>query len=77
MLIELMPVFPMPVYEKSSAVLVGDVRFDRLRECTMTLEHEGYPCNCWECSACGKKHDAPRLHSYCPRCGARIVGVEE
>ena len=77
MLIELMPVFPMPVYEKASAIVVGDVMFGHVGECTMRLEHGGYPCSCWECSACGKKHDAPRLNSYCPRCGARIVQVVE
>lgn len=73
--IELKPLFPIEMYESASAVFVGNVRFRRERECTMTLEHEGYPCSCWECSACGKKHDAPRLHAFCPRCGARIAEV--
>lgn len=76
-IIEVMPVFPMNVYDTAGAIVVGDIRFEREVECTMRLEHAGYPCSCWECSACGKKHDAPRLNSYCPRCGARIVQVVE
>lgn len=63
-----------PRHDTAEAVVVDGMRFRRDYECTMRLEYKGYPCSCWECSACGKKHDAPRLNSYCPRCGARIVG---
>lgn len=72
--IQMHPLFPASVYATAAAVVVDGTRFARERTCTMRLEHEGYPCSCWECSACGKKHDAPRLNAYCPRCGARVTG---
>ena len=71
--IEMHGVFPR--HDTAEAAEVDGMRFRRDYECTMRLEHGGYPCSCWECSACGKKHDAPRLHTFCPRCGARIAEV--
>ena len=44
-----------------------------VRECTMTLEYAGYPCNDYRCSARGKVHCAPRTHERCPRCGAVVT----
>ena len=50
--------------------------FHRRGKCTLTVEMEGYPCNDYRCSACGKMHNAPRAGAYCPRCGAFVTGVE-
>ena len=82
--IQLNPMFPRESYEGADAMVVrfsdrkGDcVWFRKHRECTMTEGYKGNPCNDYTCSACGKMHCAPQLHAYCPRCGARVVGVED
>ena len=63
-------------YESAKAIVVAGVRFERVRECVMTQTYAGYPCADWECSACGKTHNAPRTHLVCPRCGAVIREVK-
>lgn len=45
--------------------------------CTMTLAYRGEPSSAYRCSACGKLHDAPRVHGFCPRCGAEVSAVRE
>lgn len=66
-------------YSEEVMAHVGYVRYGKRRyalerKCDMALEFEGTPCNDYRCSNCGKVHNAPRLHRYCPRCGARIRG---
>ena len=53
-----------------------DAVFSRRETCTLTVEYEGSPCCDFRCSACGKVHNASRIGLFCPRCGARVKGVE-
>jgi len=57
------------------SVTLGSTRFEKVRECTLTRTHEGYPCNDYECSACGKTYCAERANEHCSRCGARVTRV--
>lgn len=62
---------------KVEGVFVDGVEhFPRRDACDMSLVYEGYPCSDWKCSTCGKIHSAPRLHNYCPRCGAPIESAD-
>ena len=68
-------VYSKDYYEGAVAIEVMGVRFNRARECTMTQTYAGYPCADWQCSACGKTHNAPRANEFCPRCGAIVREV--
>lgn len=57
------------------AVDLDGARYVRERTCDMVLTYRGFPCNDYECTACGKKHCAERASEHCPRCGARRVRV--
>ena len=75
--IEMPSLYPAQVMAHVDSVVIGGMRFERYygRECEMSLTFKGSPCNDYVCSACGKMHNAPRVSTYCPRCGARIVAV--
>ena len=70
------PLYTQKFYESITAIEVYGIRFARERKCSMTTEFEGTPCNDYRCSACGKLHNAPRVHSHCPRCGAKVTDVD-
>ena len=64
--------YPGVDYALYDAIEVRGVRFERVRECEMELEYEGYPVSDWRCSACGKVSNTPHVYERCPRCGARV-----
>ena len=64
-----------PVVDSVTAIVYGGVEFGRRGKCTLTVEYEGFPCNDYRCSACGKVHNGPRANAYCPRCGSRVEEV--
>ena len=64
------------VVDRLDAVIYGGAEFHRRRgTCRLVVEFEGYPCNDYRCTACGKVHNAPRANGYCPRCGAKVEEV--
>lgn len=70
------PLYTQKLYERITAIEVCGIRFAREKTCSMATEFRGTPCNDYRCSACGKLHNAPRAHSYCPRCGAKVTDVD-
>ena len=70
------PLYTRKFYECLTAIEVQGIRFNREVECEMTTELEGYPCNDYRCSACGKLHTAPRANERCPRCGAKVTKLD-
>ena len=75
MVLEIDAMFPDEYVDSIGAISYGGIEFTRRGKCVLTVEHEGYPCNDYRCSACGKVHNAPRPGSYCPRCGCLVAEV--
>lgn len=68
--------YPLEIVQRIERIDYGGIYFRKEVTCTMTEAYRGTPCSDWECSACGKIHNAPRTGRFCPRCGAKIVEVK-
>lgn len=70
-------------YLQARAIVIGGVRFERVRTCEWKLKHSGTLYDKWCCSECGFQFVEPRCDqgytdlepNYCPNCGREVVNA--